>query len=272
MSIAVEIAIEDEAGLIVAAHAGADRVELCTDLARGGLTPPPELVERCAARAAALIAAGDAVPQFGLHVLLRDEGDADFLQDPAQFHLTPEQSERLAAQAEAVVAAGADGVVLGALSADGRRLDAAAMEQIRDAALRAATAARRGLTLTCHRALDALPDAAAREEAMRELIRLGFHRALSSGGAPRALDGAEDLAAMVRAGEDMVAVCAGGGVRPAHLAELVRRTGVADVHLSARSASGVVTEVPAPDGSGAPARTLTDPAVATAAVDAAGAL
>ena len=38
MSIAVEIAVEDLAGLEVAAHAGADRVELCVDLARGGLT------------------------------------------------------------------------------------------------------------------------------------------------------------------------------------------------------------------------------------------
>lgn len=41
MSVAVEIAIEDLAGLEVAALAGADRVELCVDLARGGLTRPP---------------------------------------------------------------------------------------------------------------------------------------------------------------------------------------------------------------------------------------
>jgi copper homeostasis protein len=67
---------------------------------------------------------------------------------------------------------------------------------------------------------------------------------------------------MVRAADDLVDVCAGGGIRPVHVPDLVRATGVPDIHLSARSASAA----------GADAATATDPAVVQAAVDAAGEL
>ena len=56
MSPAVEIAVEDLAGLEVAALAGADRIELCHDLARGGTTPAPELVGQAVRRARELVA------------------------------------------------------------------------------------------------------------------------------------------------------------------------------------------------------------------------
>src|SRR5699024_9428890 len=58
MSVAVEIAVEDLAGLEVAALAGADRVELCTDLDRGGLTPPAALVAACPARGVRVLGRG----------------------------------------------------------------------------------------------------------------------------------------------------------------------------------------------------------------------
>src|SRR5699024_5017768 len=86
-----------------------------------------------------------------------------------------------------------------------------------------------------------------------------------SGGAARALDGAAELAAMVRAGEGLLDVCAGGGVRPVDIPDLVRATGLSDVHLSARRRPGAPVEPDAPS-------TDTDPAIAAAAVDAAGAL
>ncbi|APX34331.1 copper resistance protein [Brachybacterium sp. P6-10-X1] len=265
MSCAVEIAVQDLAGLEVAALGGADRVELCTDLDRGGLTPPPELVEQCVARATALVAARDAKPHFDVHVLIRCRaGQDDFLGRPAEFAFSDEEIARMARQAEETVTAGAAGVVLGALTPDGE-LDVPAIETVRDTALVAAQSAARGLTLTFHRAVDALPGREQRAQAVRDLLGLGFHRVLSSGGAARALDGADDLAAMVAAAEELLDVCAGGGVRPADLADLAARTGVADVHLSARRRPGAPVEPGAPD-------TETDPAVVAAAVDAAGEL
>lgn len=265
MSVAVEIAVQDLAGLEIAALAGADRVELCVDLERGGITPPAELVAEAAERAAALVSVRDARPQFDVHVLLRTRASTgDFLGRPEEFVHDAEEITLLAAQADEVVEAGAAGVVLGALTPAGE-LDVPALTTIRDAALGAAQSAMRGLTLTAHRAVDALPDRTAREEAVRTLLGLGFHRVLSSGGAARALDGAADLAAMVRAGEELIDICAGAGIRPADIAELVRSTGVADVHLSARRRPGSAVEADAPD-------TPTDPAIVAAAVDAAGAL
>ena len=265
MSVAVEIAIEDLAGLEVAATAGADRVELCIDLERGGLTPPPELVEECAHRAASLVSAREAKPHFDIHVLIRSRAErGDFLDHPEEFAYSPQEVELMAAQAGESVAAGAAGVVIGALTEDAR-LDLPALETIRDGALIAGSSALRGVTLTVHRALDALPGRTERAEAVRILLGLGIHRVLTSGGAARALDGAEDLGAMVDAAEGLLDVCAGGGVRPADIADLARRAGVADVHLSARRRPGAPLEAGAPE-------TRTDPAIVAAAVDAAGEL
>ncbi|MDN5900468.1 MAG: copper resistance protein [Brachybacterium sp.] len=265
MSMAVEIAVEDLAGLEVAAQAGADRVELCVDLARGGLTPPAQLVRECADRAAALVGARDAKPHFDVHVLIRSRAEhGDFLDRPEEFAYSADEITLMARQAEESIAAGAAGVVLGALTESGE-LDVSAIEAIRDGALTAGSTAMRGVTLTVHRAVDALSGRAQREAAVRTLLGLGIHRVLSSGGAARALDGAEDLGAMVDAAEGLLDICGGGGVRPADIGDLVRLTGVADVHLSARRRPGAPVEDGAPE-------TCTDPAIVAAAVDAAGGL
>ena len=263
MSPAVEIAVEDLAGLEVAALAGADRIELCHDLSRGGTTPSPELVGQAVRRVRELVAVREAKPHLDVHVLIRPEASTgDFLDRPGEFAADAAAVERMAAQAAAAVDAGAAGVVLGILTAEGE-LDVPALEAVRDSALLAAQRAGRGLTLTLHRAVDAMASREVRVAAVQAAIGLGIHRVLSSGGHPRALDGAEDLAAMVDAAEDLVEICAGGGVRPADVVDLVRRSGVGSVHLSARRRPGAPVEPDAPE-------TLTDPAIVAAAVDAAG--
>lgn len=262
MSLLVEITVEDLAGLEVAARAGADRIELAEDLSRGGVTPRPELTAEAVARAAALVAEREAKPHLRVHALVRPEASTgDFLGRPEEFAADGAGLRRMAQQAAAQVEAGAAGVVIGVLTADGE-LDVPGLEEIRDAALGAAASALRGIDLTLHRAVDALPGPEARAEAVRQALRLGFHRVLSSGGATRALDGAEDLARMVEAAEGIVEIMAGGGVRPADIPDLARRARVDAVHTSARS-RGLVPAAPA---------TLTDPAIVQAAVDAAGAL
>lgn len=280
MSVVVEIAVEDLEGLVIAAHAGADRVELCTDLTRGGVTAPEPLIRAAAEKASALVQARDARSQFGVHALIRPRtGDEDFLTHPDDFVYTPEEVEQMAADAAAAVEAGAAGVVIGALTPEGR-LDIPALERIRDAALAAAARTMRGVTLTCHRCVDAMADDDARVEAVTQLLALGMHRVLSSGGAPRAIDGTAGLARMVGAGEGICEVCAGGGIRPVDIAPIVHATGVADVHLSARLPGGPAGRDDGDEPQGdsedqdapIPRRSATDAAVATAAVDAAGAL
>lgn len=263
--VTVEVTVADVAGLEVAARAGAHRIELCTAPERGGATADAELVAAARHRLDALLTEQRARPGLELHALIRLGATAEVdPTDPAPFRYEGPAVSEMAAQAAAAVHAGAHGVVIGALNEHGG-LDVPALESIRDAALQAGQEELRGVGLTARRAVDALPDRDARVEAVQQLLGLGFHRVLSSGGALRALDGAADLAAMVEASEELIEICAGAGVRPAHLAELVRATGVPAVHLSARRAAASPREAAAPD-------TATDPAIVAAAVDAAGAL
>ena len=198
----LEIAVQDVAGITVAAGAGVDRVELCSALALGGLTPSAGLVEL------ALEAAG-ALP---VHVLVRAR--------PGDFSYVEDEVRVMAADVRRAVAAGAAGVVVGALR-DGA-VDAAALERLVDAAA--------GTEVTFHRAVDLLADPLA---GVDELAAAGVRRILTSGGASRAVDGMPALRALVRAAAGRLEVMAGGGVTVESIADLAA-TGVDAVHLSAK--------------------------------------
>jgi len=204
----VEICLDDLAGVRRAEEAGADRIELCSALATGGLTPSIGTV------AAALGLAR----RIGVNVLIR--------QRPGDFVVDDDELAAMVADIRAVSAlerpAGvALGFVVGALRPDGT-VDADAT--------RALVHACGDASVTFHKAFDQTPDRAA---ALEELIALGIGRVLTSGGAATALDGAAELADLVAQAGDRIAVLAGGGVRPANVADLVRRSGVREVHLRA---------------------------------------
>jgi copper homeostasis protein len=118
----------------------------------------------------------------------------------------------------AAAAAGAAGVVFGALRFEGT-IDGGVMQRLLDAA--------RPLPVTCHKAIDATRDPL---EALEALLALGVDRVLTSGGAPSAAAGAATIARMVARAGDALTVMAGGGIRAAGVADLVRRTGVREVH------------------------------------------
>jgi len=200
--VAVEVTVDSVAGARAAAAAGADRLELCCALLEGGTTPSPGLL--------AAVRAAVAVPVFAM---LRPRG-GDFLYDEDEFDVMLRDAAHLRA-------AGASGFVAGALTAAGE-LDAGRL-----AALRAATAP---LPLVCHRAFDLCADPHA---ALAALVRLGVDRVLTSGQARSAPEGAVLLRELVLAAGGRIAVMAGAGVRDANVAELVARTGVTEVHLSA---------------------------------------
>ncbi|MGW6772974.1 copper homeostasis protein CutC [Streptomyces sp. NPDC055037] len=201
---ALEIAVTSPAGARVALGHGADRVELCTGLELGGLTPSAALVE--------------AVAAVGLpvQVLVRCR-PGDFVHDAEEIAL-------MAAEVRSVIASGASGVVVGALTADGT-LDTDAVTRLAAAAHDAG----RPVEVTLHRAIDLSTDPVATAAL---LPALGLTRVLTSGGAPAAGEGLAALAAMVDAAPG-VQVMAGGGVRPADIPALTA-AGVAAVHLSAK--------------------------------------
>lgn len=239
-SVALEIAVQDVAGARVAAAGGADRIELCAALAgTGGLTPSAGMV---AAAADALRGTG-----VGVHVLVRSRA--------GDFVATPDEVDVQVRDVRAVLEAGADGVVVGALTDDGR---------IDTATLTALATAADGAAVTFHRAIDQV---ARPVEVLEVLAAAGVRRVLTSGGAARAGEGLDVLTALAARGRELgVEIMAGGGVRTQDVAALVA-AGVDAVHLSARR---TVVADGGPGGGGTGGYDVTDPdavAAARAALD-----
>jgi len=213
----LEICVETAAGIDAAIAGGADRIELCSALALGGLTPPQSLI-RYAAEAP--------VPT---HLLARPR-DGNFRYGAAEAALV---AEDIRAAAEAGLA----GVVIGASDASGR-LDAGLLADW--VALARAEGDKRGrrLSLTLHRAFDLAPDLF---DAAETAIGLGFERILTSGGQPRAVEALGTLAALVQRVNGRILILAGSGVDAATLPSILG-AGVPEVHASCRTPLGDASE------------------------------
>jgi copper homeostasis protein len=198
--------VQDAAGVRVAVDLGVDRVELCSALALGGVTPSIAMVE------AAVAAAAGAV---GVHVLVRPR--------PGGFRYTEDELAVTYADVDRALAAGAAGVVVGAQTAAGR-LDGDFVAEV---------VGRSGARdVTVHRVVDVCADPVAAVEIAQAS---GATRVLTSGGAVTAPQGTVVLRRMVEAAGKGVQVMAGGGIGP-DTVEQVLGTGVAAVHFSARRA------------------------------------
>ena len=206
--------MESVAAAVASAAGGAGRIELCVNLDAGGTTPPATLVERCVAAVN--------IPVFAM---VRPRG--------GDFVYSDDEASAMERDVLAMAAAGAHGLVFGALTA-GKAIDAPLLRRLVEAA--------RPLPVTCHKAFD---DTRALAEALDVLLALGVDRVLTSGGAPTATKGADIIAALVRQAGDALVVMAGGDVRAHNVAELVRATGVHEVHAkllpTASAAAGEAT-------------------------------
>ena len=196
----VEAAVESVAGAIVAEHAGAQRIELCANLTEGGTTPSAGTIGAAVARVKA--------PVF---VMIRPRG-GDFLYTSVELDVMT----RDIATARSL---GAHGIVLGVLTRDG----------IVDVdRTRALVEAARPLPVTFHRAFDLTIDLG---EALESVIACGVARVLTSGGAPRAADGIERLAALVRRGGARITVMPGGGISATNAVTIIQKSGSREIHV-----------------------------------------
>ena len=209
----LEIVATDLADAAAAARGGADRLELCVDLACGGVTPPAELLASVRA----------AHPRLDLRVLLRPHG--------GPFTLRAEELRALEREIQRVRELGLQGIVIGALAADGT-IDREAMRRLREEA--------RPLEATFHRAFDFIER---QDEALESLIELGFERVLTSGDQRTAWSGRERLRALVERAADRIGILPGGGVRSEHAAALLAATGALELHSSARTSGAQVDEL-----------------------------
>ncbi len=191
-----------------AVAAGADRIELCASLAVGGVTPAPATIT-------AAVAAAGPLP---VHVLIRPR--------PGDFAYSKPELATMLSSIAAARRAGAAGLVIGALTPD-RQVDVPVCQIL--------VAAARPASVTFHRAFDETADPRA---AYTQVLALGVDRLLTSGGADTALAGADLIADLVRQSAGQLTVLAGGGVTAANAAQIVARTGVTELHFSARPRPG----------------------------------
>ncbi|MEO5716084.1 MAG: copper homeostasis protein CutC [Luteolibacter sp.] len=203
MAAMLEICIDRVSSAEAAAKGGADRVELCANLPEGGTTP-----------SAGMIRGVRSVFSGGLMVIIRPRGH-DFL-------FTEAEMEVMIHDIGVARDLGADGVVIGCLTADGR-VDVKRCERLIDAA--------GALDITFHRAFDMTRD---QGEALEDIIGLGVRRILSSGGQPDVPNGIVQLTALVKQAAGRASIMPGGGVTEQNLGGIVRATGVSEIHLSAR--------------------------------------
>lgn len=205
----LEIVAVGAQGAVVAAEEGADRIELCSALELGGLTPSQGLME-----AAQEAAAG----RLEIHPLVRSR--------PGDFTYSKTDVDTMAREIRFLLAQGAHGVVIGVLTADGH-IAVQATRKLADTALQTNPKAQ----LTFHRAIDQTPDPAA---AVEQLVELGFTRVLSSGGAATVGAGIATLGRMVERAAGRIEVMAGGGLVLDDIPAL-RAAGLSAVHLSAKA-------------------------------------
>jgi len=200
----LEICVDSLDSIIACAEAGADRIELCASLTEGGLTPSAGTLSQARALFPGEIA-----------FMIRPRG--------GDFAYRPEEIFAMSADIELARDLGADAVVFGCLLPDGA-LDLSAIETLLDAC--------DGFPAVFHRAFDVCNDLPA---ALEILAELGFERILTSGGAPSVIEALDPIAALVQQAAGRLDILPGGGIKASQVAEIVRRTGVNQIHLSART-------------------------------------
>jgi copper homeostasis protein len=198
----LEVCVESHQGALAAIAGGADRVELCADLYRGGCTPSHGSLKLAARELPGQVVA-----------LIRPRG-GDFQYDAEDLSVCLEDIRHAAEL-------GAAGVAVGALASDGR-VDRAATGAMVEAA--------GDLPVTFHRAFDWSADPIGDLEV---LIELGVRRLLTSGGAQTALEGRSLLRQLVQLAGDRLEIVVAGGVRVHNARELARSTGAPALHFSA---------------------------------------
>jgi copper homeostasis protein len=204
----LEISVESVDAARAAERGGADRIELCSNLSVGGVTPADSLMLGTRANV-----------KLPIFAMIRPRA-GDFVYSGEDF-AAMKKSIKFAKQLQV------DGVVLGILTADSR-IDVARTREL--------VALASPGPVTFHRAFDECADL---RVALEDVIKTGATRLLTSGGkrtAPEALDLLGDL---VRLACERLIVMPGSGLHAGNIREAVRKTGVREFHAGL---SSVVTD------------------------------
>lgn len=200
-SVLVEICIDSIESALAAERGGAHRVELCSNLLEGGTTPSAGLIETVRRKVG-----------ISLHVIIRPRG-GDFCYSDDEF----DSMKRDVLTAKQL---GADGIVFGILSEDGK---------VDSARTRSLARFARPLSSTFHRAFDMSVDL---NQALEDVIHAGVDRVLTSGGEQNAEDGMASIVRMLTVAKDRIAVMVGGGIRETNVRQIIQGTGAREIHAN----------------------------------------
>ena len=199
----IEIATSDFSTTKSAVDGGADRIELCANLAEGGTTPSFGMIKQCREEFS-----------VSLYPIIRPRG-GDFLYTKEEFEIMM-QDVKLCKQL------GCEGIVIGLLNMDGT------IDRVRTAVL---IEAAYPLGVTFHRAFDRCKDPF---ESLEQLIEIGCERILTSGQQPSVLDGVELVAELNIKADGRIIIMPGSGLRKENIKMLAKKTGCSEFHSSLR--------------------------------------
>ncbi|MDR2293257.1 MAG: copper homeostasis protein CutC [Prevotellaceae bacterium] len=203
----LEICTYSIADCIEAQYGGADRVELCSSMSESGLTP-----------SYGTILTVRRYIDITMHVMIRPRG-GNFVYSELEMQIMLEDI-RMAKRC------GANGLVFGCLTADGD-IDTNVCCRLLDEA--------NPLPVTFHRAFDECKHP---EQALEEIIKMGFSRLLTSGQRPTAEEGIPLLQKLIAQSENRIIIMPGSGITPNNIAEIAIKTGTKEFHTSAQAIRG----------------------------------
>ncbi len=201
-SFVLEICVESLDHAIAAERAGAHRIELCSDLSSGGITPSAGFTQTVRRHV-----------HIPIHILIRPR-PGDFCYSDHEFEIM--RNDILAAKQFDM-----DGVVLGILH-ENSRIDIERTKSL--------VALAHPLPVTFHRAFDAADNL---ETSLEDVIQTGASRILTSGGQPRAMDALPTLAQLVQRAKGRILLMPCGGLNSENVVHIVRTTQAQEVHSSA---------------------------------------
>jgi copper homeostasis protein len=194
---------------VKAEEGGAGRIELCDRLDVGGTTPPASLIRE--------VSRAVRIPVF---VIVRPRG-GDFVHSPSEVAAMKDQ-------ARMAVDSGAAGIVVGILNPD---------DSINVDATRSVMDVVAGTPATFHLAFDRIPD---QLSALDTLAAMGVRRVLTSGAAGKAINGVDRLRDLVEYSNGRVIIMAGGSIREDNATDVVRRSGVTEIHSRGTAVRAIV--------------------------------